>query len=706
MKNKVIQYVIKVKNDASKGLDGFAKKLGVSKGALLGLGAAAAVAATAVVVAFKKIMDIGKQVVQEMADIGDSFDKMSLRTNVDVSNLAEWGFILERAGGQVNDLETAVRRMSKSMNDYQRGLSTAVDAWDALGVAPTNHAGELKDINEVLWEMADALPAITNKAERMAIAQEVLGRGGLKMAAMFANGSEEIRRQIGIFDEINAEMSIEFTQGAAKVIDAQTDLKWAIRGLKADLTEPLQPVIAEVIDEMAFAVGDFGHWVSANKDDVREFARALGDIAVGTVKTTKALASLLEGPAPEVLLFLAKVTPLTRAIGQDFKYLQWIIDNLADASGEAQRRAIELQTIVHDMPDPATLGPFEMDTEDVISGPRAALLAEAKALGIEVYETLFNPATGAYETIQRASDAIAKDLTTKLNESLKAKIAEAPVIPKELLAVPMDTDAMDSGLMLLDDIIAAEAERIAQLKEAWQDVDIFNANGMMSPEDYARLQEAADKWEEQVQQRREDAEQAEEDAIARQEAMGDAVSDVSRNFERLAADSIKAMLSGKGGAIAFGDALRTIVIDALSAVIAKLLVIQALSLASGFGGGGGGASAASLARFAFGGTVPGLPGAALGYAVPDGPRGMDSRLVKAMPGEEIIRRSLSQRLDRFLVSSEQAAMVSPFDLDYGGGRGGGTALTVQVARPMSYLDALDLGEHAAVAAKIVKEAEL
>lgn len=87
-----------------------------------------------------------------------------------------------------------------------------------------------------------------------------------------------------------------------------------------------------------------------------------------------------------------------------------------------------------------------------------------------------------------------------------------------------------------------------------------------------------------------------------------------------------------------------------------------------------------------------VPGAAAGFAVPDGPRGLDSRLIAAMPGEEVISRKLSQRLDRFL------GLVEVGELGAMGG-GGATVVKQYVNMPANQRDLARLGRvtHSAVA---------
>ena len=84
---------------------------------------------------------------------------------------------------------------------------------------------------------------------------------------------------------------------------------------------------------------------------------------------------------------------------------------------------------------------------------------------------------------------------------------------------------------------------------------------------------------------------------------------------------------------------------------------------------------------------------------------MDSVLIAAMPGEEVINRSLSRRLDRFISAYETGGAVSPFALA-GAGGGRGNVINFNVGRPVSVLDALDLGRNAVTASRKFSEATL
>jgi hypothetical protein len=174
--------------------------------------------------------------------------------------------------------------------------------------------------------------------------------------------------------------------------------------------------------------------------------------------------------------------------------------------------------------------------------------------------------------------------------------------------------------------------------------------------------------------------------------------EVRMGLQDIGATAIDAFLNGEAAAMKFGDMIRRTVTRAISEAIAKFVFLKALSAITGIPMAQGG----TVSKLAFGGQIP---NAANGYAVPDGPRGMDSRMIMAMPGEEVINRRLSMRLDRMVSAYELGAAVSPFALS-GAGGGRGTVVNFNVARPVSVLDALSLGKDAVTASRKFSEARL
>ena len=317
--------------------------------------------------------------------------------------------------------------------------------------------------------------------------------------------------------------------------------------------------------------------------------------------------------------------------------------------------------------------------EQAAEAATGGLDAGREGWGISATDAIFDPKTGKWLDVPKSAEAIAEQITEAYNKAIENVVPDAPTVERDF--DPAERAAfVDDEIMLIEDIAALESTRADKANVSWE-------------EEKVRFAERQEMNQAVIEQGDAALERMTSEAEA-QAAIGDAVLDVAANFERLASNSLSAMLKSKDGAIMFGRALKGVVLDALSAVIAKLLVIQALKFATGLG-------VVGPTPYAQGGRIP---NAAYGYTVPmsGGRPGMDSQLINAMPGEEVIDRSLSMAMRRFLVAQDNAA-AAPATAQ--GGRGG-VSVVLQVARPMGYLDMLDLGDAAVTAALKTAEADL
>ena len=286
--------------------------------------------------------------------------------------------------------------------------------------------------------------------------------------------------------------------------------------------------------------------------------------------------------------------------------------------------------------------------------------------------------------------------TTK-EETENAPPIEVPIkfVTSEVVAPPKITTAAEPGgelaneVMLIEDLIAAEA----LLNDQQQLRSENEGERLLAEAELLRQNQAEiDIILQKEQDRIDAAEEAAERAMDAAEAVG-----------RIGQATVTAFLQGENTMKAFAKVLKNEVINALAAVIAKLLIIQAFKFFTG--GIGGVKDGGEIPRLAQGGALPGYAsGGGIGRAIPDGPRGFDSVPFIGEPGENVIDRTLSQQLRSYLASRESSAMADPSTLALGGGSSINVALNI--GRPVNHMDNLDLGRSVISVAEQLAEEEL
>jgi len=215
----------------------------------------AGVAITAVGVGL--VLALGKMV-NSYSKAGDEVAKMAKRTGFATETLSELRHVAELSGTELGSIEKAIKKMSKTIIDADRGLETYARAFEELGL----DIGQLRAMKpeEQFWTIASAIGDLEDQTLKAALAQEVFGRAGTELLPMLAEGSEAIAAQrqeahdLGIvFDETAAKAAEDFE-------DAKTRLKTAFTGISASMAQTIMPALTDFIDKIKDAMQKVIEW--------------------------------------------------------------------------------------------------------------------------------------------------------------------------------------------------------------------------------------------------------------------------------------------------------------------------------------------------------------------------------------------------------------------------------------------------------------
>lgn len=197
---------IKLPDGAKKALDGFD---GLSTRAVAKLGAIAA-AATAAIETVKKLKTITDEAAHEADDLLTQSSTSGLSTDmlqqiqyaapyVDVeastitSALTKIISSMDTARDQTAAYTDKVREAAAQGKEYEGELGAVAAAFQTLGVSVTDSNGELRDNNDVLFDVLASLNEVGNASEREALAQQLLGKGARELNPLIQNLDEAQR---------------------------------------------------------------------------------------------------------------------------------------------------------------------------------------------------------------------------------------------------------------------------------------------------------------------------------------------------------------------------------------------------------------------------------------------------------------------------------------------------------------------------------
>ena len=230
-------------------------------------------------------------------DYGVELDKIVKSTGLSADLASQMAYAAEQEHASLTDLQTGWRRMSKAMNDADEGLAEAVRTFDALGVSIYASSGQLKSLDVMTLEIADAFKIMTDDTKKAAIAQEIFGRSGMSLIPFLEMGSEGIK----ILMEESKTLGNVWTNemaAAAKVFDDKlTALSYNFKAMKWQLGSELMPEFDKIVDWLILN----GDWMKTTFAEIFDIEVAeFGDLVVTQLDNVKSWIDANKGTLTDV----------------------------------------------------------------------------------------------------------------------------------------------------------------------------------------------------------------------------------------------------------------------------------------------------------------------------------------------------------------------------------------------------------------------
>ena len=182
-----------------------ASKMKVALGAAFAVGAA--LAAVRGITAF----------VNESVNLADQLDRTAKMMQISTEEAQRWNYVATQNGSSAEALSKGIQQISKNAYESLQGTNEYTKAFAALNVGVKDSNGNLKSSEVLFKETVLALADVSNKTERAALAQKLLGRGGQELLPILSQGKEAILEQLDAAEKYGQILSADTV---AKLDDA------------------------------------------------------------------------------------------------------------------------------------------------------------------------------------------------------------------------------------------------------------------------------------------------------------------------------------------------------------------------------------------------------------------------------------------------------------------------------------------------------
>jgi len=241
-------------------------KTGLTDLAKVGLVTAGAVAAvTAALIALTV----------ETARAGDEIAKTADALGISAEELQKWRAAADKAGVSTEELDIALKTLTRTSANAATGTGEAVQAFKDFGIEVKNADGSVKSQTQLLKELADNYNNIEDPVKRAAALQKIFGESGAALGPLLAEGADGIEELMERAEDLGLIMSEEQVRASEKFVDAMTDVQAVLTGIRNRISMALMPAMTDIINT-------FVEWFIANKDlidqKIDSFMETLGTI--------------------------------------------------------------------------------------------------------------------------------------------------------------------------------------------------------------------------------------------------------------------------------------------------------------------------------------------------------------------------------------------------------------------------------------------
>ncbi len=225
---------------------------GLVKGALGGMLAAFSIDA---------VTRMTKAGLDHASALGEEAQQLGVTTDA----LQSYRYAATQTGVSQEDMDKSLSKLNRTIGQAANGNKSATGIFQRLGVSIRDANGRVRDIGEILPEVADGINKLGSEAERATARNEVFGRSGGKLAALLNEGASGIAAYTARARELGIVLSSKEIANADKAADDLSTLN-------------------QVLNMRLNAA------VAANAEDISTIAAAMTTLAEAAIKVTAAMA--------------------------------------------------------------------------------------------------------------------------------------------------------------------------------------------------------------------------------------------------------------------------------------------------------------------------------------------------------------------------------------------------------------------------------
>lgn len=229
-----------------------------------------------------------RDVVKNLADLGDTADKIGITTD----RLQELNFQATQNASSAEQMTSALEQFAKRVGDAAQKGGDLAKIFEANGIALKNTDGTLRPLNDLLSDYSDLIKGAVSPSDQFVLATEAFGRGaGADMVLVLRQGSDGLRRFADEAQNTGQVVRSDLIRTAQEVDDKFDKLAGTLATFAKEQVLIFVKELGDLFNDLASAVQSVRDVVSAAGEGIANLGGA-NDVAALNEQLVEAEATL------------------------------------------------------------------------------------------------------------------------------------------------------------------------------------------------------------------------------------------------------------------------------------------------------------------------------------------------------------------------------------------------------------------------------
>ncbi len=187
----------------------------------------------------------------DAAGFADELLTLSAETSISTDQLQKLQYAAKFVDVDVSTMSSSMSKLTQQMAKARSGSGEAADAFRKLRISVRDGNGQLKDSEEMFYQVIDKLGKISNETERDALAMQIFGKSARELNPLIEAGSQRLKELGAEAEQLGVVMSEGDIQALGKLQDAMDRFESTTEALKNSLGLTLLPILTGLFEALS-----------------------------------------------------------------------------------------------------------------------------------------------------------------------------------------------------------------------------------------------------------------------------------------------------------------------------------------------------------------------------------------------------------------------------------------------------------------------